>query len=398
MSRSKREIWLYCIQHSSDARQSREACYKKDEDHRVIWSFGSIPPLFYCATLLRSRCSQVTLGSFGRAGSVSKKLVKGQQTGDIFNSVVDKFSNPRTRPHSEEGILSRLGGIKNLLAAVCTPMTLSDGSAAVTRLCRKCSKLDEDEAMLVCGICQVAFYCSRECQLDDWKAHYKICKPLDERLQKASHYRDSTLKSFLEENYFAIMSEIVDLTNEGTLTQKDLILELDFRPDGSGSARAFRDPPVFKIGRATDYLNGSRPAEPDWFLKGTDMYGNNVKPVIRGLRDQHKRVLSEGSGMLTIARQPSKLISAVRLNLFCGSDNQSLFSDKAIRSFQRCRNLLHTFGEVDDFDDEFSGGMKTIILRHHRSSLQWLRDTISRLGEEDILDHNEDTHSTSEEE
>lgn len=51
--------------------------------------------------------------------------------------------------------------------------------------CDACGKLVEDknEMMKCCGICQLAFYCSRACQKKQWKDHKTICQKSGEFLQ-----------------------------------------------------------------------------------------------------------------------------------------------------------------------------------------------------------------------
>ena len=41
--------------------------------------------------------------------------------------------------------------------------------------CANCYKESETE-LLRCGKCRRVFYCSKECQLKDWKLHKKMCK------------------------------------------------------------------------------------------------------------------------------------------------------------------------------------------------------------------------------
>ena len=52
------------------------------------------------------------------------------------------------------------------------------------RDCRNCHNREEDcnqkNGYKVCSRCKVTYYCSRECQLEDWPNHKKICKKFDE--------------------------------------------------------------------------------------------------------------------------------------------------------------------------------------------------------------------------
>ncbi|KAJ7193918.1 hypothetical protein GGX14DRAFT_405079 [Mycena pura] len=47
-------------------------------------------------------------------------------------------------------------------------------------LCQQCAKPPPDGTDLKkCSQCQSVFYCSKECQREDWKCHKKACKPSD---------------------------------------------------------------------------------------------------------------------------------------------------------------------------------------------------------------------------
>ena len=46
------------------------------------------------------------------------------------------------------------------------------------RMCQLCGKsaAAKEKEFKKCSVCRLARYCSRECQLGDWKAHKKTCK------------------------------------------------------------------------------------------------------------------------------------------------------------------------------------------------------------------------------
>jgi len=47
------------------------------------------------------------------------------------------------------------------------------------RYCPKC----ENPANKACGKCKKEYYCSRQCQLDDWKRHKKVCNTVNQKLE-----------------------------------------------------------------------------------------------------------------------------------------------------------------------------------------------------------------------
>jgi len=50
------------------------------------------------------------------------------------------------------------------------------------KICGNCNKLEKsnkDSKLLKCGGCKIQYYCSKECQVKDWKEHKKICKRMN---------------------------------------------------------------------------------------------------------------------------------------------------------------------------------------------------------------------------
>mmetsp|Transcript_11392 Transcript_11392/g.21074 ORF Transcript_11392/g.21074 Transcript_11392/m.21074 type:complete len:186 (-) Transcript_11392:44-601(-) len=47
--------------------------------------------------------------------------------------------------------------------------------------CANCEQVDKARKLKCCGGCKIVFYCSRECQVEDWKARHKHdCKQMRE--------------------------------------------------------------------------------------------------------------------------------------------------------------------------------------------------------------------------
>ena len=88
------------------------------------------------------------------------------------------------------------------------------------------------------------------------------------------------------------MQRVVEVCNELNLTKSDVLLELDFMPDESGTAPALQTPvPNFKVKASRGYFEGERPNEPDWYHKHDDeqVYKSNVEKVLPGLKDRYER-------------------------------------------------------------------------------------------------------------
>ena len=51
------------------------------------------------------------------------------------------------------------------------------------------------KAYSVCSVCRVVYYCSRECQCKDWKAHKPECLSSDEREAQRQVVKESTVRA-----------------------------------------------------------------------------------------------------------------------------------------------------------------------------------------------------------
>lgn len=54
-------------------------------------------------------------------------------------------------------------------------------------ICNACKKEAPASELLACGSCRMGFYCSRECQADDWPSHKIICWVLKQTQQTKCH-------------------------------------------------------------------------------------------------------------------------------------------------------------------------------------------------------------------
>ncbi len=81
--------------------------------------------------------------------------------------------------------------------------------------------------------CKVAYYCSKECQVADWKYHKKTCKAINSGSVSRSVVKTlgTTISAFLESNSLDIAKEIHKKTQEFNVPKKELFLEIDFFGD-----------------------------------------------------------------------------------------------------------------------------------------------------------------------
>lgn len=87
------------------------------------------------------------------------------------------------------------------------------------KICRYCNKADLSEefqaSLMRCSRCLTVFYCSKECQQKDWRAHEKRCKPGSKSDTKLSHVYQQVVLNFAQSNYVCII--FVLLCMMGTL-------------------------------------------------------------------------------------------------------------------------------------------------------------------------------------
>ena len=61
-----------------------------------------------------------------------------------------------------------------LVDAMPLAPAVADGDARIC-LCDRCGVVKGRNAMLRCGRCRTALYCSAECQKADWATHKRVC-------------------------------------------------------------------------------------------------------------------------------------------------------------------------------------------------------------------------------
>ena len=110
------------------------------------------------------------------------------------------------------------------------------------------------------------------------------------------------------------MKKVAEVCSDTGLSKSDVLLEIDFVPDESGSAPALKYPPEFKVKDTHGYIEGSRPNEPDWFGKSEDVNEyNKVKSLVAGLREQHERMTE--NNLLCYVRHTDGFMAYYRLHI-----------------------------------------------------------------------------------
>jgi hypothetical protein len=230
---------------------------------------------------------------------VKKKLKSGTRTGDILDAVIAGKDGPISEK-AKSGLarLQRLALLSNC----------ANERDHVVKRCHNCDTVETQmvsASLMKCQRCKVSYYCSKECQVTDWKSHKKICKALGsgEKVNRSALKTSSTTASaFIESNYFDIAKEVYKKTQELNVLKNELFLEIDF----FGDAPALRN--QFQVWLTSGFLEGSSVADvPGWFRNHVEK-----KSFERFIRKEYEKVTCDH--LFVLCRASNGLVSVLRLN------------------------------------------------------------------------------------
>jgi hypothetical protein len=222
---------------------------------------------------------------------VKKKLKSGTPTGDILDAVAAGEDGPiNVKARSALGRLQSLARLSN---NTCTDL----------KICGHCERLEtqmEGAKLMKCQRCKVIYYCSKNCQVADWKVHKKRCnevnRVVDRDRRSAETTSRRTIFAFITSNYFDIAKEVYKKMQEYNVPKKELLVEMNF----FGDAPALRN--EFKVWLTSGVLEGSSVADaPEWFRKDVDSKDMmNVYDQRESISDDLLFVCKAGNGMVSI--------------------------------------------------------------------------------------------------
>jgi len=267
-------------------------------------------------------------------------------TGTMLDDILaHRVGHPRPAPL----VLQLFQAIREMCTTVSTPQS---GGGNICRLCAK--KPTADQPLRRCARCLHTWYCSKECQRQDWKKHKKTCQAttttpsstvagsFDATPIDVKSARNLAL-SFVQNNYFKIAARLGEFMRIEGCEKNELLVLLDFHGPTARSRRG-----LFNIRFSSRLCFGKPPPdEPDWFGKGTDAYKANVKWFRDNLSDNVDRLRQEQ--ILIVSRNPEGPASMYRVHLENPVTKESKFSDRCLRAFDAMD--LGTLGQIYDPDE-----------------------------------------------
>jgi hypothetical protein len=222
---------------------------------------------------------------------VKKKFKSGTPTGDILAAEVAGEDGPINV--KARSTLARLQSLARLSNNKCTDL----------KVCHHCDTLETQMGsvkLMKCQSCKVAYCCSKNCQIADWKIHKKRCNEIksgvDRDIRSTLKTSQRTMLSFITSNYFDIAKEVYKKTQEYNVPKKELLVEINFY----GDVPALRN--EFKVCLESDSFEESSVDEvPDWDCSHIDSKVM-TEACVEGqtTSDELPFVCKAGNGMVSV--------------------------------------------------------------------------------------------------
>mmetsp|Transcript_27215 Transcript_27215/g.66047 ORF Transcript_27215/g.66047 Transcript_27215/m.66047 type:complete len:489 (+) Transcript_27215:793-2259(+) len=189
-----------------------------------------------------------------------KKFKIGESCGDVLLAILEGKDGHRNTPAT---VTKGLQGLFHSLQAITKPKCDEARS-----WCMHCRKAERSEAPLMkCSRCLFTTYCSKECQIADWKDHKKGCFPISKTDLKKKTGAAEMLQKFVEKHGDRVESTMIEECQRKGLKRHNMVIELDFMPNKDGIIPAMSDSPSsFRITSIHEIANAPRSKHP-WLSK-----------------------------------------------------------------------------------------------------------------------------------
>ncbi|GFH59703.1 hypothetical protein CTEN210_16179 [Chaetoceros tenuissimus] len=162
------------------------------------------------------------------------------------------------------------------------------------QMCAKCNKVHVGKQLLVCAKCKYIGYCSKQCQVPDWKNHKEQCE-----IHRKTKYNniDEIIQNFYLEHRSLIDEKVKAAFVKTGLDSIDLAIDLHFTSASGEVAPALRNPPEFEVLPASIFWNREEDKAPEnhWFFKdlsrGKTYYSDDDVKEIRHTISSKQEIL-----------------------------------------------------------------------------------------------------------
>jgi hypothetical protein len=247
---------------------------------------------------------------------VKKKLKSGTRTGDILDAVIAGEDGPINE--KAKIALTRLQSLARFS---------NNDIANKLKMCAHCDKFEtlDGAKHMKCQRCKLSYYCSKDCQVSDWKKHKKSCNELGSGIVSRSAFKTSkfTLWAFVKSNYFDIVKEVYKKMQECNVPKKDILVEVDFR----GDAPALRN--EFTVWLTSDILEESALVDVPAWLRADSI----KKTFALFLKEEYEQEI--GDELLVVCRAGNAVVTPNLLGLPVANAGYQLLSDEAVDSIGR---------------------------------------------------------------
>ena len=188
-----------------------------------------------------------------RLDFIRKKFKVGKPCGDIIHKILagkDGHSDPDPKVMNYLRTTSKLAEMTDFPLLDCNKIGQQD------IMCTFC-ETSNSKHLRFCSGCRQVSYCSKECQRNHWKSHKQICRHLQGSNERNINMMyENLVERFMidqRDNIFVALTNVMNIREKNKIT--DLMLDLDFVPDKTGTPPALSNPPRYYIIDGTSIPN-----------------------------------------------------------------------------------------------------------------------------------------------
>jgi hypothetical protein len=192
-------------------------------------------------------------------------------------------------------------------------------------ICRNCNKQGDDHSQ--CAKCKDAWYCSRECQVADWKnGHKGICGTARTKTQKAHDLEREFGISYIQNTQWELMHDIYHFTKQKNVKKQNVLVQIDFFRGDDRLSPA--EEGVIHMEDVTKYLSDEKALPKSMYRKGFAATPSAQKEMRKLIGEQHSRMTPDHILVFITFRDMKQ--SAMRIALNEPVTGSSMTSDTVL--------------------------------------------------------------------